>query len=383
MKPLEITAAICIGAALSSVAVPFWLQKQEDAARMVSLQTIMRAGRALLAAEEEVGYLPEKDWEEYARAFGKNLVDPMAKKVNPTLEGTGWGRNMRTQLSQGIAKAEDPKETHTQDLPKDAVLLMASNEPWIYPQRDGNLPDTVENRDPRLRFGVTSPYFFADGSASLLTKQDGKKFLKLRTIPLSRTVAKAQAEETKRIKEEWDKKTSGQSIYSGYIALEKGEVSTPTVHSGENPVEISFEVYSKTPSAVTTTLHFLNAEEKEVNCDPIEPGVPAKTHVALQRNPPEKYWEEVKGTVGVGVGFNAEMGHAEKAKDAHYKKGTLMARTFDTSETVVHRTEGSWKTITRRPKKIPAGTQAIKLTISKTGKGDETIIRNIKVAIPD
>lgn len=372
MKPIEIAVALCLGAAGASVAVPALIQKEEQAKQVASLQALARAGKALLLAEADIGYLPANDWESYARGYGKDLRDPSAKGLKPDM--SGWGLNRRTRLTLGDPKSQDKKEVKTSELPKDAVLLMACDEKEFYPNRDGTLPLKKNEDDPRERTGALSPYFLAEGAAILLDKKDGRDLMKLRTVPISKAVSQTRREETKKIKEEWAKKTSGQAIYSGYIALETGEVSTPAIETGGAPAEVTFEVFSKTPGKIKSVLEFLNSNGKEINCDPAAPETRVNKNIDLEANPPSKYAPEVAAPIG----FNAEMGHAEVVAGANYKKGVKAAHTFETSEVESHTTSGEWTTVIRRAKTIPSGTQAIRLRISKSGDGGETIIRNIK-----
>lgn len=371
MKPVEIAAALCLGAAGASVVAPALIQKETQAREAASLQALARAGKALLLAEADIGYLPANDWESYARGYGKDLRDPSAKGLKPDM--SGWGLNRRTGLTLGDPKSQDKKEVKTSELPKDAVLLMACDENEFYPNRDGTLPLKKGEDDPRERIGTLSPYFLAEGAAILLDKKIGENLMRLRTVPISKVVAQAREDATRKIKEEWDKKTSGQAIYSGYIALETGEVSTPVIETGEAPAEVAFEVFSKTPGKIMTVLEFLNGEGKKINCDPAGPETRVNINIDLEANKPAKYAPDIAPPIG----FNAEMGHAEVVAGANYKKGVKAAHTFETSEVETHGTSGEWTTVIRQPKTIPPGTQAIRLKIRKSG-GDETIIRNIK-----
>ena len=138
MKPVEIAAALCLGAAGASVVAPALIQKETQAREAASLQALARAGKALLLAEADIGYLPANDWESYARGYGKDLRDPSAKALKPDM--SGWGLNRRTGLTLGDPKSQDKKEVKTSELPKDAVLLMACDENEFYPNRDGTIP---------------------------------------------------------------------------------------------------------------------------------------------------------------------------------------------------------------------------------------------------
>jgi hypothetical protein len=375
MKPFEVIVAVCLGVAVATLAVPAWITKKEEAKQMASLESMARAGKALLLAEADAGHLPNEGWESYARAFGTDLRDPAWK--TPIRDQTGWGLNRRTGLTLGDSKEVDYREVKSTDLPADAVLLMASEEPEFLPNRDGSINIPKGEPDPRDRHGNLSPYFLADGSATLLNKQDARAVLKLRTIPTSVAVAQAREEETAKIQEEWDKKTGGQAIYAGYIALESGEVATPNVMTG-GAAEISFEVFSKERGKIETTLEFLNAEGKEINCVLGGPEAAATTNVDLESNEPYKYAPDLGGPLG----FNPELGHAEKVLGANYRKGTKVTRLETTEEKESHPTSKDWATITRSPKRIPEGCLGVRLVIKKVGRpsgeGEETIIRNIK-----
>ena len=382
-----VTAAF-LGIALATVAVPLWVQKKEEDKQAAALTAIARAGAALLKASQETGTLPGgEDWESYVRAYGKDLQDPTAKNK----EETGWAINRRTGLRLGKSDKKD-KEVALRDLPKDTVLLMAGNEQEIYPNRDGSLTIKPGETDPRDRHGSLSPYFLADGTAMLLDKDQAKQLLKLSKIPKSQEVETAQKELTRKIQEEWDKKASGKSVYAGNISLESGEVATPIVPTGGQPAEISLEATSKTPGNITTTLQYLTAEGEEINCDPNGQGTPSATHMDLANNKKSKYLGAVVQKVVQKedkIGVNPRGGHAELINRANYRKGTKLVEVFKSEEAQTQKTGAEWATLKHRTGKIPPGTQAIRLVISKnteeglqTGKGaQETMIRNIKFEI--
>lgn len=363
-----ILLCLAAGTLLGVVGTDAWLNHAENEKESAAIESLARAGRALLAAEAELGYLPKENWMETASAFDPNISDP----------GNSWGINLRTGLAQGSPARIDKDKQSSKDLPPDTILLMPSASPTFSPNRDGTLPNN--DSDARKEFRRRSPHFTADGKILLLTEEESKGLLAIRPTPRSVAAQEAAASETRAIREEWEKNQAGLDIYPGYITLKSNKVETPEIPLGSGQPEISFEVFASEPTPITTKLIFLNENKQEINYDTDQQTFNIESHVDLVSKSKESYTKDLVPK-GEKTLFNAEKGHADTNPEANYKKGVSVATGIDFKEMEVQTADSSWKKITVSPKKSVPSTAYIKVAIESDTTGQkEVIIRKIKAS---